>query len=324
MEKASNFVWAVLFSAFILAAPHADAATCTVPNQLANGQIADATALMADINAVAACASIGVTTTGTPATGALSVFSGTGTITKGNLTGDVTTSGGTATTLSNSGVTPGAYTSANIVVDSKGRITGASNGTGGGSGGGTDIVMALGAAWAKEMVLNGAAITAGTSRSAKAVSGAYVGMRLIANTNAGYTGRVVSSVNYTVPAGAVAFMVHGKFSDHERSDPGYYGARLYNVTQSRVAAGATHVDAERTTLSQSPGNVPWDLVYSGSLSTNDGSYNPANMAAYYPTAGVAGDVLRLEAWTSGDGAYRIQDMQVYLVVVSAATGDPIP
>lgn len=114
---------------FGLATP-AEAATCTVPEMLTNGQIADATKVMDNFDAVATCAEAAVTPSGSPANGEIAVFSGSQAIEGGDLSGDVTTSGGTATTLATTGVSAGSYLSANITVDAKGRITSASDGTG--------------------------------------------------------------------------------------------------------------------------------------------------------------------------------------------------
>jgi len=111
------------------------AATCAVPNTIANGQVADASKVMGNFTAIANCAQLGVTTTGTPANGSIAIFSGAQTITRGNLSGDVTTSGNTVTSLSNTGVTAGTYSNATIVVNSKGRITAAANGSGAGGSG---------------------------------------------------------------------------------------------------------------------------------------------------------------------------------------------
>src|SRR5690242_11215875 len=75
-----------------LPASRAEAA-CSVPNQINNGQTADATAVMDNFNALKDCVNLNVSPSGTPVAGNLPVFSTTNTITSGNLSGDCSTSG---------------------------------------------------------------------------------------------------------------------------------------------------------------------------------------------------------------------------------------
>ena len=83
-------VFALALSLFL---PARAEAACTVPYSITNGQVADATAVMGNFNALKGCADSAVTTTGTPAAGNVATFSSSGTITNGNLSGDCTTSG---------------------------------------------------------------------------------------------------------------------------------------------------------------------------------------------------------------------------------------
>jgi hypothetical protein len=124
-----------VIGSLLATAASAQVPQCTVPNTLVNGQVADASDVMENFNAVAACADNSVTPEGTPATGEIAVFTSPTAITGGDLTGDVTTSGSTATQLSASGVAPGTYNNATVTIDAKGRVTFAQSGpVGGGSG----------------------------------------------------------------------------------------------------------------------------------------------------------------------------------------------
>ena len=199
-------------------------AECTVPNAIANGQVADASKVMENFNTIADCVDAGVKPSGTPQNGEIAVFSGSQTVTGGNLSGDVTTSGGTATTLSASGVTPGLYVNPNITVDEKGRVVAAANGTGGGGGGGgsdwTELTLTNpgaetgnGTGW----TMGGGGFTASTANPAghtmTPVMGSYA---FVATSNAGPTMTQtidLSTFATAIDAGTVSAMLEAYAAD---------------------------------------------------------------------------------------------------------------
>jgi hypothetical protein len=126
IDSAFGVVRALAFALTLVMLPVAARAACPVPNQITNGQVADATKMMDNFNAIGSCAtSVG----GSPTPGAIATISDQSSLAAGDLSGDVTTNGGTATTLAPSGVTPGNYVDANITVDAKGRVTAVTNGS---------------------------------------------------------------------------------------------------------------------------------------------------------------------------------------------------